>query len=872
MTDNVKYICGIDFGSDKTGFGFISIGSKGKQELQQSPQEQEPNYDIIPRSERIKTNSSILFSINNKGQLIKPIEWGSVAIRKHQQAESLSGNLGVELFTDLKGSLLKERLTIRSVGGREFDLFEVLVGIPNNYRYITIRQLRLVFKQSGFIKNLDDNQHLLFVTESIASSIWTLNQKLKDNYFNQQKNESKKKAKNNTNNKTNTRNNMSKDNLNSLLVISVGARTTNCIKVKQIKKIPINGELKGKYSSLNQIILQPKSIQIENSPQNNVIGAYDCDYNFRKFLERLFKIKYPLNQYSGDYNFIQKQWEEIKKKMNPKWRFQNKFEILNIPIEIISKEDLKSSIKEFHNEIEKNNEENNFENFLKTKFKRSHLFNNKKNEYNKNGNHIEIENGNGNGNENGNEKTKGNRNGNLQLGGSNCKKWDSQFPTVELKISRRMLYSFSYNLQEEISNFVGEITNQNKEILVDNTEIVCIGGFSNSNLLKHLMRRQFNFVSKDQKKTTLNFDEYYSDGAVIKGSIIFGLYRNIITNQKKSKTIGFTKLKSILAETNKKEESNSVRNISNDQIFEESFQVIINKNQSYPINKKFKFEMEINILKFPELICLISTSQSGVSKDLIYDTTCNDQLLFEHQMKMSLNLTESFQNLNNNIPKSHLIKLQFEFSFIGAEMIVKLRDLVNNVVLPVSTKYNYAEFWNKIKTLHYSAIKKKYKHFLNNDMDNYYHNKIKNHLKSNNKQKNKDESEDKHRHKHRHKHKHKNKNKNKNEDKHKHKHKKNSKSKSKGQDYGKAKGEDKDKFKTQSQNNDDKEISETGVECDKTKEKREKKIQDNQDNIGKKKFLNNGENSNDDVSDNNKIHLVPLEISKEGGKKELDNK
>ncbi|KAJ3444002.1 alpha kinase/elongation factor 2 kinase [Anaeramoeba flamelloides] len=139
MTDNVKYICGIDFGSDKTGFGFIYIGNKDNQQ-------QESNYVIIPRSERIKTNSSILFSINKEGQLIKPIEWGSVAIRKYQQAENLYEKLGVELFTDLKGSLLKERLTIRSVSGREFDLFEVLVGFFKLIRKDCLKMMNVNFQ------------------------------------------------------------------------------------------------------------------------------------------------------------------------------------------------------------------------------------------------------------------------------------------------------------------------------------------------------------------------------------------------------------------------------------------------------------------------------------------------------------------------------------------------------------------------------------------------------------------------------------------------------------------------------------------------------------------------------------------------------
>ncbi|KAJ3444004.1 transcription initiation factor tfiid subunit [Anaeramoeba flamelloides] len=596
--------------------------------------------------------------------------------------------------------------------------------------------------------------------------------------------------------------------------------------------------------------------------------------------------------------------------MNTKWRFQSKFEIINIPIEIITKEDLNSSIKEF-NKNKKNNENNNFENFfLKDKFKRSHRFNNKKNRCNKNGkgeserkskskwnsNNIKIQNE----NENENGKQNENENENLQLGNSNCKKFDTPFPTIELKISRRIFYSFISNLQEEISNFVGEITNENEDMLINDTEIVCIGGFSNSNVLKHLIKRQFSFVSKEQRIPNLNFDEYYSDGAVIKGAIVFGLYQNIITNQKFCKNVGFAKLKTILNKTNNNKESNSVINIPNGSIFEESFQMIINKNQSYPIDKIFKFEIEIDTLKFPELICLISTSQYDFKKHLIHDTKCNYQLLFEHQMKMSLNLKESFHNLNKNISQIRLIKLQFEFSFLGAEMIIKLRDLLNSVVLPFSSEYNYAGFWDTISTLHYNSIKKKYQQFLNNDLNNYYHNKIKNQLKSNNKHKNKTEIKDNHKHKN--KHKHKKKKKKKREDRYTHqkmckgkvkekrkgkgrnkgssknqekcKHKNKGKGQTGGKDKYKEKGEGKGKAKSKSQNNDKGNIREMDIEWGETKERSGKKLQENHDQMEKEIFLDGGENHNVAVGDNNnnKNNLTSLEISKEGGKKELDNK
>ncbi|KAJ3425857.1 nnp-1 protein putative nuclear protein 1 nop52 [Anaeramoeba flamelloides] len=865
MTNSVLYICGIDFGSDKTGFGFSYFGKNQQQQQQQSPQpQQQQNYFIIPRSDRIKTNSSILFSINKVGQLIKPIEWGSVANRKYQQAEKISGNLGVELFTDLKGSLLKERLTIKSLRGKEFDLFEVLVGffklirkdclkmmnknyqtivakskkkervkengkekekekknkkltiskirfvfsIPNNYSYLTIRKLRMVFKQSGFIKNLDDRQHLLFVHESIASSIWVTNQKLKGISHQQNNNDIQNNNKYKTNNHTNNINN-NKENLSSMLIISIGARIINCIKVKQIKKIPIDDGLKNRYLSYNKIILQPESIQIENSPQNKLIGVYDCDLKFRRFFERLFKMKKPFNQYFQFSNYITKQWEEIKKKIRPEWRFQNKFEIINIPIEIISKEDLVSIIKEF-NQTKNNKNETNFENsiFSQKKLKRSNFMNQKKRQ-SMNNTISQIKN---------NEKSKEieieteteietktemeRKKGKLRVGELNVNKKDKQISTVELYISRKILYSFISNLQEEISNSIGKITNENKEMLVNDTEIVCIGGFSNSNLLRYLMNCQFSFMSKDQKKPTLNFDEYYSNGAVIKGSIIFGLYQDIVTNQKICKTIGFTKLKSISTKTNKNQESNSFKNFSSEQIPEKCFEIIINKNQSYPINKIFKFEIEIDILKFPELIYLISTHQPGFGKHLIYGTESkwNGQLSFEHQMKIFLNLKKGKKTSNTNIPNAHLIKLQFEFSFIGAEMIIKLINLKNNKALPVLVEYNYAGLWNTSVNLDYHLVKKKYKPFLSHELNNYYHNTIKNQLKSNNKHQNGDDNKEKNNGEHKHKKKHKEKNKHKNKTKTKHKnktkhkkkkHKRNSKRKSSNNDKkGRGVGKD----------------------------------------------------------------------------------
>ncbi|KAJ6229771.1 glycoprotein 96-92-related-related [Anaeramoeba flamelloides] len=872
-------------------------------------QEQEHNYFIIPRSERIKTNSSILFSINKEGQLIKPIEWGSVANRKYLQAENISDNLGVELFTDLKGSLLKERLTIRSVSGKEFDLFEVLVGffklirkdclkmmnknyqtivskskkkkkekekgkgkgkkqqknksltiskirfvfsIPKSFNSLTIRKLRLVFKQAGFIKNLDDRQHLLFVHESVASAIWVTNQKIKEISQEQNDNQNKNTNSNNINHTNNNNNNNNKENLNSLVIISVGARTTNCVKVKQIKKIPINGELKNKYLSYNKIILQPESIQIESSPQNKLIGVYDCDLNFRRFFERLFQMKKPFNQYCKYYNNISKQWEEIKKKIRPEWRFQNNFEILNIPIGIISKEDLVSKIQEFY-QTKNNKNGMNFENSIlfQKKFKRSNFMNHKKSQSKKNKNLKETE-----------TKTKTEteieieiktemetemkmKKGKLRVGELIVNKKDRQISTVELFVSRKILYSFLSNLQEEISNFVGKFTNENKEMLVNDTEIVCISGFSNSNLLKHLMNCQFRFTPKDQKKPTLNFDEYYSNGAVIKGSIIFGLYQDIITNQKICKTVGFTKLKSISTKTNQNKESNSFKNLSNNQIPEESFQVIINKNQSYPINKIFKFEIEIDILKFPELICLISTSQSSFNTHLIHDTKCNGQLSLEHQMKIFLDIKKSFKNLNKKKQNTHLIKLQFEFSFIGAEMIIKLINLKNNKALPVLVEYNYAGLWNTSVNLDYHLIKKKYKPFLSHELNNYYHNKIKNQLKSNNKNQNRGGTKEKIKEKHKNKKNHTNNNKHQK----KHKNKKKTKKKKKHKRKSKRKSPNNEKKGRRVEND----IGERG-----NKEKGEKQSQKNTERIEKDGFINNrngddmkNKNEGDDIKNKN---------------------